>query len=87
MSNLSEAGGFFRPIVENHAAGIARVYAAAEGLFNQLGDEVKKYQVSGRMPAVCGVPGVLVPAVCVVLSVGASARCNQRSACYFQLVH
>nr|ADI46856.1 DHC1bf [Volvox carteri f. nagariensis] len=44
VSDLSERPGFFRPIVDANPAGIARVYAAAEALFAQLGEELKKYQ-------------------------------------------
>nr|BBC28429.1 cytoplasmic dynein 1b heavy chain [Yamagishiella unicocca] len=44
VSDLSERPGFFRPIVDANPAGIARVYAAAEALFAQLADELKKYQ-------------------------------------------
>ncbi|KAG2486208.1 hypothetical protein HYH03_015170 [Edaphochlamys debaryana] len=44
VSELSERPGFFRPIVDANPAGIARVYAAAEALFAQLADELKKYQ-------------------------------------------
>lgn len=50
MSDLSERPGFFRPIVDTSPAGIARVYSAAEGLFTRLGDELKKFQVSGSLP-------------------------------------
>nr|BCL66104.1 cytoplasmic dynein 1b heavy chain [Volvox africanus] len=44
VSDLSEKPGFFRPIVDANPAGIARVYAAAEALFAQLAEELKKYQ-------------------------------------------
>ncbi|KAG2426397.1 hypothetical protein HYH02_014824 [Chlamydomonas schloesseri] len=44
VSDLSERPGFFRPIVDANPTGIARVYAAAEALFAQLADELKKYQ-------------------------------------------
>ncbi|GFR50179.1 hypothetical protein Agub_g12346, partial [Astrephomene gubernaculifera] len=44
VSDLSERPGFFRPIVDANPAGIARVYAAAEALFAQLAEELKKYQ-------------------------------------------
>ena len=39
-SDLSERPGFFTPIVDGSTEGIAKVYAAAEALFAQLGDEV-----------------------------------------------
>ena len=48
VSNLSERAGFFQPIVDSNTDGIAKVYTAAEALFAQLGDEVKKYQVRGE---------------------------------------
>ncbi|GLI62890.1 cytoplasmic dynein 1b heavy chain [Volvox africanus] len=44
VSDLSERPGFFRPIVDANPVGIARVYAAAEALFAQLAEELKKYQ-------------------------------------------
>lgn len=44
VSDLSERPGFFRPIVDANPTGIAKVYAAAEALFSQLADELKKYQ-------------------------------------------
>ncbi len=44
VSDLSERAGFFRAIVDSNPAGIARVYVAAEGLFTQLADELKRYQ-------------------------------------------
>ncbi|KAJ9505745.1 hypothetical protein QJQ45_029246, partial [Haematococcus lacustris] len=44
VSDLSERPGFFRPIMDSNPAGIACVYAAAEALFNQLAEELKKYQ-------------------------------------------
>lgn len=43
VSDLSERPGFFTPIVDGSTEGIAKVYAAAEALFAQLGDELKKY--------------------------------------------
>lgn len=49
MSDLSERAGFFRPIVDASPSGIAKVYAAAEALFTQLADELKKYQASGSL--------------------------------------
>jgi dynein heavy chain 2 len=46
VSDLSERPGFFQSIVDSNTVGIAKVYAAAELLFTQLSDELKKYQVS-----------------------------------------
>ncbi len=50
VSDLSERAGFFRPIVDSSSGGIARVYAAAEALFVQLTEELKKYQASAQEP-------------------------------------
>jgi len=44
VSDLSERPGFFRPIVDAAPQGIAKVYAAAEALFGQLAEELKRYQ-------------------------------------------
>eukprot|EP00955_Chlamydomonas_euryale_P024627 259694-Chlamydomonas_euryale.AAC.8 len=43
VSDLSERPGFFQPIMDANTAGIAKVYSAAEGLFAQLSDELKKF--------------------------------------------
>jgi dynein heavy chain 2 len=53
VSDLSERPGFFRPIVDAMPGGMARVYAAAEALFVQLADELKKYQVRWKGKADC----------------------------------
>jgi dynein heavy chain 2 len=60
VSDLSERPGFFRPIVDAVPGGMARVYAAAEALFVQLADELKKYQVGwGRRMITVSVVAVL----------------------------
>ncbi|KAG1663699.1 hypothetical protein FOA52_013267 [Chlamydomonas sp. UWO 241] len=53
VSDLSERPGFFQPIMDSNTAGIAKVYSAAEGLFAQLSDELKKFTdwlVLGSVP-------------------------------------
>ena len=42
MSVLSEKAGFFKPMVDRSARGVARVYEHAEVLFARLGEEQKK---------------------------------------------